>query len=95
VIFGARGEVHLVDWDTVRIGPRERDLWMVLDDDRTGWDEYVAEAGPVLLRPEVVALYLEWWSLAEVAIYVTQFRVSHDESEDTLVAWESLNKFLP
>jgi hypothetical protein len=68
---------------------------MVLDDDRTGWDEYVAGAGPVRLRPEVVDLYSESWSLTEIAIYVAQFRASHDETEDTLVAWASLNDFLP
>jgi spectinomycin phosphotransferase len=95
VIVGARGDVHLVDWDTARVAPRERDLRMVLDDDRTGWDEYVDEAGPVVLRPEVLDLYREWWELAEVAIYVTQFRAAHDETEDTLVAWESLNEYLP
>ena len=95
VIVGARGDVHLVDWDTVRLAPRERDLRMVLDDDRTGWEEYVAEAGPVALRPEVLDLYGEWWVLAEVAIYVSQFRAPHDETEDTLVAWESLNQYLP
>lgn len=95
VIVGARGDVHLVDWDTVRVAPRERDLRMVLDDDRTGWDEYVAEAGPVVLRPEVLDLYHAWWDLAEVAIYVRQFRAAHDETEDTLVAWEGLNESLP
>jgi spectinomycin phosphotransferase len=94
VIVDARGDVHLVDWDTVRVAPRERDLRMVLDDDRTGWDEYVDEAGPVVLRPEVLDLYREWWDLSEVAIYVTQFRTAHDETEDTLVAWESLNGYL-
>jgi spectinomycin phosphotransferase len=95
VIVDARGEVHLVDWDTVRLAPRERDLRMVLDDDRTGWGEYVAEAGPAVLRPEVLDLYEEWWVLAEVAIYVSQFRAAHDETQDTLVAWESLNEYLP
>jgi hypothetical protein len=32
VIREPRGGVHLVDWDTTRIAPRERDLHMVLDD---------------------------------------------------------------
>ena len=94
VIVGSRGDIHLVDRDTVRVAPRERDLRMVLDDDQAGWDEYVDEAGPVVLRHEVLGLYREWWDLAEVAIYVTQFRVAHDETEDTLVAWESLNEYL-
>lgn len=94
VIVGERGDLHLVDWDTVREAPRERDLWMVLDDDRTGWDEYLAEAGPCMLRPEVLELYRASWDLAEVAIYVTQFRAVHDETEDTLVAWDGLNESL-
>ena len=95
VIVGAQGEVHLVDWDTVRVAPRERDLWMVLHDDRTGWEEYMAEAGPVVLRPEVLDLYRAWWDLAEVAIYVKQFRAAHDETEDTVMAWQGLNESLP
>jgi spectinomycin phosphotransferase len=94
VIVGARGDIHLVDWDTVRVAPRERDLRMVLDDDGTGWKEYVAEAGPVVLRPEVLDLYREWWDLAEVAIYVAQSRSAHQETKDTLVARESLNGYL-
>ncbi len=92
VIVGARGDIHLVDWDTVLVAPKERDLWMVLDDDRTGWDEYLAEAGPILLRPEVLDLYRDRWDLVEVAIYLTQFRAAHDETTDTQVAWESLNE---
>lgn len=95
VIVGERADVHLVDWDTVLLAPRERDLRMVLDDEGTGWDEYVAEAGPVVLRPEVLDLYRAWWDLAEVAIYVRQFRAAHDETEDTRVAWEGLNESLP
>src|SRR5207249_113305 len=69
VILDARGGVHLVDWDTTLVAPRERDLRMVLDQDLTGWDEYTAEAGAVPLRREVLGLYHEWWNLAEIAIY--------------------------
>ncbi len=94
VIVGSQGDVHLVDWDTVRIAPPERDLRMVLDANQTGWDEYVAEAGPIVLRPEILDLYREWWDLAEVATYVTQLRAAHDETEDTLVAWKDLNRYL-
>jgi len=95
VVIGADGGVHLVDWDTVLFAPRERDLRVVLDDDGTGWDEYTAEAGNVGLRHEVLDLYREGWDLAEISIYVSQFRAPHDQSQDTLVAWEALNEFLP
>jgi spectinomycin phosphotransferase len=30
------GGLRLVDWDATMVGPRERDLWIVLDRDRTG-----------------------------------------------------------
>jgi len=94
VVMGRDGTVHLVDWDTALVAPRERDLRTVLDEDGTGWAEYTAEAGDVVLRRDVLELYREWWELAEIAIYVTQFRTSHRESEDTRVAWEGLNGYL-
>ena len=42
VIRDAGGGLVLVDWDTTLVAPPERDLWMTLDADLTGWDEYRA-----------------------------------------------------
>jgi spectinomycin phosphotransferase len=89
------GGLHLVDWDTTLFAPRERDLGMVLDGERTGWAEYTAHAGPVDLNEEAVALYRRWWDLAEIGIFVAEFRHRHGDSEDTKVSWEALNDYLP
>ena len=95
VIRCASGDVRLVDWDTVLIGPRERDLWMVLDSKQTGWEEYRRAAGPVALNAEALALYPERWALAEICEYIALFRRPHAETEDTRMAWHELGEYLP
>lgn len=94
VIRDAEGGVRLVDWDTTLIGPRERDLWMTLDMDITGCDEYRHVIGPVRLNEEALGLYRERWTLAEICVYVAEFRRPHEETEDTRVSWESLGEYL-
>jgi spectinomycin phosphotransferase len=95
VIRGPRGDVHLVDWDTTLIAPRERDLRMVLDRELTGWHEYVAVAGSVSLNQEAIELYNRWWDLADVGIYTALFRRPHERTEDTIASWEDLTEYLP
>jgi len=94
VIRDASGDLLLVDWDTTLIGPRERDLWMVLDADLTGWDEYREMVGSVPLNERALGLYRERWALAEICIYVAEFRRPHEETEDTRTSWQELGEYL-
>lgn len=94
VIRDERGGLHLVDWDTTLLAPRERDLRMVLDDDRTGWEEYVAVAGPATLDEDALELYRRWWDLTEIALYTDLFRRPHEETEDTSASWTYLGEYL-
>jgi spectinomycin phosphotransferase len=94
VIRAGAGRLLLIDWDTTRLAPRERDLRMVLDDAGTGWDEYVAESGASSLDPEAIELYREGWDLAEIAIYVRLFRRPHDQTDDTAKSWVGLTRIL-
>jgi spectinomycin phosphotransferase len=94
VMRDARGGRRLVDWDTTLIGPRERDLWMVLDDDLTGWAEYCEAVGPVRLDDDALRLYRERWALAEICIYVAEFRRPHVETEDTRTSWQELGEYV-
>lgn len=90
------GGLRLVDWDTVVVAPRERDLWMVLDRDLTGWDEYRAVAGGrVELDHAALRLYRERWALGEICEYVARFGRPHEETEDTRAAWGELGAYLP
>lgn len=87
MIRDTQGGIHLVDWDTTLIAPRERDLRMVLDEDLTGLSEYVAEAGDVSLSPTAIELYDLWWELADIAVFVDLFRRPHERTEDTTASF--------
>jgi spectinomycin phosphotransferase len=94
VMRDVRGGLQLVDWDTTLMGPRERDLWMIVDADLTGWDEYREVLGSVRLSEDALGLYRERWALAEICVYVAEFRRPHDETEDTRASWEELVEYL-
>ncbi|MBY8882110.1 phosphotransferase [Actinacidiphila acidipaludis] len=91
VIRGATG-LCLIDWDTVRLAPPERDLWM-LDGDAELLARYTRETGhPV--SPTALALYRLWWDLADIAVYVAELRGPHEAGEDTTAAWTYLQGHL-
>jgi len=80
------GGLSLVDWDTVKVGPRERDLWIVLDPDASGWSDYLSTAGPCALDDRALHLYRSRWNLADIAEFVNVFRHAHEETADTVAA---------
>jgi aminoglycoside phosphotransferase (APT) family kinase protein len=94
-VIRAEGGLRLVDWDTALVGPRERDLWMVLDADMTGWGEYREVTGSARPIEEALGLYRERWSLAEICEYVAEFRRRHEETADTRASWSELRAYLP
>lgn len=88
--------LQLVDWDTLKVAPRERDLSMVLGrEDRALWGEYLSAAGPCSLDDRAIRLYRHWWELAEIAEYVDLFRRAHERTADTQQAWDDLSSYLP
>jgi spectinomycin phosphotransferase len=79
----------LIDWDTVRLAPPERDLWLVA----TASGEEVAtyaDATGHEVNAEAMSLYRLAWDLADIASYIDLFRSPHSETEDTGAAWLNL-----
>ncbi|MBY8870326.1 aminoglycoside phosphotransferase family protein [Micromonospora sp. PLK6-60] len=86
--------LRLVDWDTVRLGPPERDLWFLADD---GGAEalagYTAATGrPV--DPDALALYRLRWTVADIAAFVADFRRPHGDGQDSTAAFGFLRGYL-
>ena len=74
----------LVDWESLRVAPRERDLRTVLRgaDGAEPLSAYVAHGGTAELDDDMVELFdLEWW-LWEVAEYAVRFHGPHDGDDD-------------
>jgi spectinomycin phosphotransferase len=66
---------------------------MLIGEDPVIAEEYAARTG-VVVEPVVVQLYRLWWDLCEIALYITEFRAPHIDSEDTRVAWRGLREHL-
>jgi spectinomycin phosphotransferase len=94
VIVDVQDQLRLVDWDTTRLAPRERDLWQVLDDELTGWDEYAAVVGDVSLDHEALQLYRRWWDLADIAVFTAFLRRPHVADEQSEANLKSLRGYL-
>jgi spectinomycin phosphotransferase len=74
----------LVDWESLRAAPRERDLRTVLRgaDGAEPLSAYVAHGGTSDLDDDMVELFdLEWW-LWEVASYAVRFHAPHPGDAD-------------
>lgn len=89
------GGLLLIDWDTVAVGPPERDLWQVEPPDDHHWSAY-ASTGPVKRpRPEAMELFRLWWQLTELADSTRVFRAAHEDDANSQAAWKNLQACAP
>ncbi|MEC3951996.1 phosphotransferase [Nocardia sp. CDC153] len=79
----------LIDWESARIAPPERDLWDLSPTDGTAQREYTARTGRALI-PDLLDMYRLRWDLTEVALYLHTFRNPHGDTENDRVSWEGL-----
>jgi spectinomycin phosphotransferase len=88
-----RPDAHhvLVDWDTVALGPRERDLWMLAAGGMDAAELYARASGT---QPDPAALdfFRLTWDLKDLAEYLNVFRSPHEENEDTLTQYGALTR---
>jgi len=73
--------IKLIDWDTVRLAPPERDLWMI-----------APEGSHV--DADAVELYRRWWQLSEICDYAAVLRATHTDDANTRIAWRELQTYL-
>jgi spectinomycin phosphotransferase len=84
------GESHvLVDWDTVGLAPRERDLWMLVGETTLYTDATGHELDKVAANFFRLA-----WDLADIAAFTHQLRSPHDHDADAAKAYDALTYYL-
>ncbi|MEE6261556.1 aminoglycoside phosphotransferase family protein [Plantactinospora sonchi] len=83
--------LRLIDWETVRVAPPERDLWLVTDDPDLLAEYSRATGHPV--DPAGLAFHQLRWRLADVAEYVDELRRPHGESADSAASWSYLTSY--
>ena len=76
----------LVDWDTVRLAPHERDLWMVDPGDGSALRAYETLTG-VLPDVRRIDLYRLRWDLADLAAFAHTLRRPHPGDASDLKSW--------
>ena len=81
----------LIDWDTVGLGPPERDLWMVASETGEESRRYADLTGRAV-DPARLAMYRLRWALDDISIYVNQLRTEHRHTADTEHAWMALKE---
>jgi spectinomycin phosphotransferase len=88
------GETYvLADWDTVALAPRERDLWMFVDQTSEEATIYTEATGRQL-DAVAVNFFRLTWDLADIAAFTDLLRSPHDRSEDTEKAHEALTYYV-
>jgi spectinomycin phosphotransferase len=83
----------LIDWDTVAIAPRERDLWMLVDGNADGADRYHELSGVTLDR-DALAAYRRLWALTDLAAFARRLRGEHRRDADAERAFGGLRSIL-
>jgi spectinomycin phosphotransferase len=81
----------LVDWDTVALGPRERDMWMLVAGG-TDAAELYADAAGVRLDEAALDFFRLTWDLKDLAEYLDVLRSPHHENDDTVRQYGALER---
>jgi spectinomycin phosphotransferase len=81
-VMAVDGRLVLIDWDTVALGPPERDVSLVVTASNEGIDRYQQATGREL-RSEIIMLYRLRWYLDDVASAIRLFRNAHQNTADT------------
>jgi spectinomycin phosphotransferase/16S rRNA (guanine(1405)-N(7))-methyltransferase len=69
---------RLIDWDTARVAPPERDLWLLGNEVRHSY----AEATGVVPRADLLEMYRLRWDIADLAVDADRFRRPHTGTAD-------------
>jgi spectinomycin phosphotransferase len=90
----ASGEMHLIDWDTVCLAPRERDTWLIVGDSPDALRAYQLAAGPYTPDRDLMDFFALRWLVADLAVYVRRLYQPHTGSDDDKRALDALTNYI-
>lgn len=97
IIKDARGDLHLIDWGDLALGPAERDVTHFTGE---RFEPFLAEykralGQPIHLHGEIFEFYFYRWVLQEIADYGSRILLKNVEGEELEHAWEELVQYVP
>jgi spectinomycin phosphotransferase len=92
-IMRLRDRLLLIDWDTLALAPRERDLWMLDDATPDALAAYTQATG-YTADASAISYYRLAWRLADLAGFTRMLRSAHQRDGDIERAWVSLRLVL-
>jgi len=81
-VMAVDGRLVLIDWDTVGLGPPERDVSLIVTTANEGIERYQQATG-IELSPAVITLYRLRWYLDDLGSAIRMFRNAHHDTPDT------------
>ena len=82
----------LIDWDTVGLGPPERDLWMVAGESGEEARRYAGLRSGRAVDPGLLEWYRLRWALDDISAFAYQLRCAHGRTADAEHAWVALEQ---
>jgi spectinomycin phosphotransferase len=95
ILVDASGNLHLIDWGELAVGPPERDLWMFTDKPQDFLRSYLATYGRLRLHGQLIRFYHFRWAAQEIADYSTRILFGKATEAEDEHAWEELQPYLP
>ncbi|MEK3886771.1 aminoglycoside phosphotransferase family protein [Bacillus sp. FSL K6-3431] len=92
-----QGELYLIDFADIGIGPVERDLMAFVEDNHFGsfLSIYVKDRPQTKLHIEIFEFYLYRWCLQEISDYSSQILEGRTGEVENEHAWMELQAYLP
>jgi len=101
VLIGPRGDFYIVDWDTITLAPRERDLMFIGAGIAGVWDQpheadlFYAGYGACSIEPRLLAYYRFERIVQDIAVYGMQLLAGTDSAERGAILREVAGQFDP
>lgn len=96
IIKDAHGQLYLIDWGAIALGPPERDLVFF-----TGprfemfLRAYVRRSGQPTLRDDLFGFYFYHWILQEISDYGTRILAGRVHDDELRYYWQEFQQYVP